>query len=157
MMKYVHEQRAARTLSIVVGAFILCWMPFFIFSPLIALCQTVSPKIKKQKHIKDNKNKWLMEIILQCVSNQEQVFSFITWAGHLNSMLNPLIYSRFSRDFRRAFKQILTCQRERPMKKAIKTPLNIVFAQLVSITQFWEQPPNGECQTSTGGASSIVD
>lgn len=71
-------------------------------------------------------------------------------------MLNPLIYSRFSRDFRRAFKQILTCQRERPMKKAIKTPLNIVFAQLVSITQFWEQPP-GEFQTSTAGASSVVE
>uniref|UniRef100_A0AC34QGS1 G-protein coupled receptors family 1 profile domain-containing protein n=1 Tax=Panagrolaimus sp. JU765 TaxID=591449 RepID=A0AC34QGS1_9BILA len=129
MMKYVHEQRAARTLSIVVGAFILCWMPFFIFSPLIALCNT-------------------------CVSNQEAVFSFITWAGHINSMLNPLIYSRFSRDFRRAFKQILTCQRERPMKKAIKTPLNIVFAQLVSITQFWEQPPG---ETSTAAASSIAE
>uniref|UniRef100_A0AC34FKN8 G-protein coupled receptors family 1 profile domain-containing protein n=1 Tax=Panagrolaimus sp. ES5 TaxID=591445 RepID=A0AC34FKN8_9BILA len=132
MMKYVHEQRAARTLSIVVGAFILCWMPFFIFSPLLALCST-------------------------CVGNQEQLFSFITWAGHLNSMLNPLIYSRFSRDFRRAFKQILTCQRERPMKKAIKTPLNIVFAQLVSITTLWEQPQNGDCQTSTGAASSILD
>jgi hypothetical protein len=35
-------------------------------------------------------------------------------------MLNPLIYSRFSRDFRKAFKQILTCERERPTKKAIK-------------------------------------
>uniref|UniRef100_A0A7E4V8R7 G_PROTEIN_RECEP_F1_2 domain-containing protein n=1 Tax=Panagrellus redivivus TaxID=6233 RepID=A0A7E4V8R7_PANRE len=128
MMKYVHEQRAARTLSIVVGAFILCWMPFFIFSPLIAICKT-------------------------CVGNQDQVFSFITWAGHLNSMLNPLIYSRFSRDFRRAFKQILTCQRERPMKKAIKTPLNIVFAQLVSITQFWEQPQASECQVDTAPAS----
>uniref|UniRef100_A0A915ADP0 G-protein coupled receptors family 1 profile domain-containing protein n=1 Tax=Parascaris univalens TaxID=6257 RepID=A0A915ADP0_PARUN len=35
MMKYVHEQRAARTLSIVVGVFIVCWMPFFIFSPIM--------------------------------------------------------------------------------------------------------------------------
>ncbi|TMS36596.1 hypothetical protein L596_003727 [Steinernema carpocapsae] len=125
MMKYVHEQRAARTLSIVVGAFILCWMPFFIFSPIMALCHS-------------------------CVANQEAVFSIITWAGHLNSMLNPLIYSRFSRDFRRAFKQILTCQRERPMKKAIKTPLSLVFAQLVSITQFWDQ-------NQPGSLSTIVD
>ncbi|CAD5215206.1 unnamed protein product [Bursaphelenchus okinawaensis] len=116
MMKYVHEQRAARTLSIIVGAFILCWLPFFIVSPFIAVCPS-------------------------CVGNHELIFSLITWAGHINSMLNPLIYSRFSRDFRKAFKQILTCQREKPTRKAIKTPLNIVFAQLVSITQLWEQPP----------------
>jgi len=105
MMKYVHEQRAARTLSIIVGAFIICWLPFFIVSPFMAICA-------------------------QCVKNQDAVFAAITWAGHLNSMLNPLIYSRFSRDFRKA-------------RKAIKTPLNIVFAQLVSITQLWE-PPEGQ-------------
>ncbi|KAI6240980.1 G-PROTEIN-RECEP-F1-2 domain-containing protein [Aphelenchoides fujianensis] len=96
MMKYVHEQRAARTLSII------------------------------------------------CVGNQELVFSIITWVGHLNSMWNPLIYSRFSRDFRKAFTSILTCQRSKPTQKAIKTPLNIVFAQLVSITQLGQQPPPHE-------------
>ncbi|KAI6235488.1 G-PROTEIN-RECEP-F1-2 domain-containing protein [Aphelenchoides besseyi] len=115
MMRYVHEQRAARTLSIIVGAFILCWLPFFIVSPIMAVCSN-------------------------CVGNQELVFSVITWVGHINSLINPLIYSRFSRDFRKAFKQILTCQREKPTRKAIKTPLNIVFAQLVSITQMFEQP-----------------
>lgn len=41
MMKYVHEQRAARTLSIVVGAFILCWTPFFVFTPLTAFSNMV--------------------------------------------------------------------------------------------------------------------
>jgi hypothetical protein len=61
MMKYVHEQRAARTLSIIVGAFIICWLPFFVVSPIMVICSN-------------------------CVGNQEVVFSIITWVGHLNSM-----------------------------------------------------------------------
>uniref|UniRef100_A0A0K0E4K4 G_PROTEIN_RECEP_F1_2 domain-containing protein n=1 Tax=Strongyloides stercoralis TaxID=6248 RepID=A0A0K0E4K4_STRER len=109
MVKYVHEQRAARTLSIVVGVFILCWLPFFILSPILSLCQ-------------------------DCVSDKRLIFSIFTWAGHLNSMLNPLIYSRFSRDFRKAFKQILICQKEKPPKSVIKSPLTIMFAQLVTVS-----------------------
>ncbi|KAK5983006.1 Dopamine receptor 4, partial [Trichostrongylus colubriformis] len=115
MVKYVHEQRAARTLSIVVGAFIICWTPFFVFSPLTVLCDT-------------------------CFVYKDTIFTIVTWAGHLNSMLNPLIYSRFSRDFRRAFKQILTCQREQKVKTAFKTPLSLVFTQLISVTQMWDPP-----------------
>lgn len=114
MVKYVHEQRAARTLSIVVGAFILCWTPFFVFSPLAVFCNS-------------------------CFVDKETIFTIVTWAGHLNSMLNPFIYSRFSRDFRRAFKQILTCQREQKTKTAFKTPLSLVFTQLISVTQMWDQ------------------
>ncbi|CEF60245.1 Dopamine receptor 2 [Strongyloides ratti] len=109
MVKYVHEQRAARTLSIVVGVFILCWLPFFILSPILSICQ-------------------------DCVSDKRLIFSIFTWAGHLNSMLNPLIYSRFSRDFRKAFKQILICQKEKPPRSVIKSPLTIMFAKLVTVS-----------------------
>uniref|UniRef100_A0A914S157 G-protein coupled receptors family 1 profile domain-containing protein n=1 Tax=Parascaris equorum TaxID=6256 RepID=A0A914S157_PAREQ len=129
MMKYVHEQRAARTLSIVVGVFIVCWMPFFIFSPIMTLCETTHILHDPHMRVLCKMN---IEHTFQCISSHELVFSIITWAGHLNSMLNPFIYSRFSREFRRAFKQILTCERERRIKTAIRTPLGIVFAQLVS-------------------------
>ncbi|KHJ93646.1 7 transmembrane receptor [Oesophagostomum dentatum] len=121
MVKYVHEQRAARTLSIVVGAFIICWTPFFVFTPLTVICDT-------------------------CFVDKERIFTIVTWAGYLNSMLNPLIYSRFSRDFRRAFKQILTCQRERKVKTAFKTPLSLVFTQLISVTQMWDQTQNTQVE-----------
>ncbi|CAJ0609148.1 unnamed protein product [Cylicocyclus nassatus] len=121
MVKYVHEQRAARTLSIVVGAFIICWTPFFVFTPLTVICKS-------------------------CFADKDRIFTIVTWAGYLNSMLNPLIYSRFSRDFRRAFKQILTCQRERKVKTAFKTPLALVFTQLISVTQMWEQPQNTQIE-----------
>ncbi|KAL3116786.1 hypothetical protein niasHT_004287 [Heterodera trifolii] len=50
----------------------------FLFTPLIALCGNE-----------------------QCFADIETVFSIFTLAGHLNSMLNPLMYSRFSRDFRK--------------------------------------------------------
>ncbi|PIO58501.1 hypothetical protein TELCIR_20063, partial [Teladorsagia circumcincta] len=70
--------------------------------------------------------------ISSCFDYKDTIFTIVTWAGHLNSMLNPLIYSRFSRDFRRAFKQILTCQREQKVKTAFKTPLSLVFTQLIS-------------------------
>lgn len=65
-------------------------------------------------------------------------------------MLNPLIYSRFSRDFQKAFKQILTCEQERSTKKAIKTPLNLVLAQLASITtQYPNTLPHSTPQTQS--------
>ncbi|KAL3072184.1 hypothetical protein niasHT_034778 [Heterodera trifolii] len=50
----------------------------FLFTPLIPLCGNE-----------------------QCFADIETVFSIFTLAGHLNSMLNPLMYSRFSRDFRK--------------------------------------------------------
>ena len=35
------------------------------------------------------------------------LMSVFTWLGYLNSAVNPIIYGLFSRDFRRAFKQIV--------------------------------------------------
>lgn len=37
----------------------------------------------------------------------EQVATIVFWIGYFNSMLNPLIYAYFNRDFREAFRNTL--------------------------------------------------
>ena len=76
------ERKAARTLAIITGAFLLCWLPFFIMAlagPFIRSSVDIPP-------IVDSLNLWL---------------------GYLNSLLNPIIYTIFSPEFRNAFRKIL--------------------------------------------------
>ncbi|XP_054747277.1 dopamine receptor 2 [Anastrepha obliqua] len=78
------ENKTTQTLSIVVGGFIACWLPFFIYyliTPFLAEHQ-VSRTLAKG----------------------------LTWLGWFNSAINPFIYAFYSVDFRAAFWR-LTCKR----------------------------------------------
>lgn len=75
------ERRAARTLGIIMGVFVVCWLPFFVLYLVIPFCASC------------------------CLSNK--FINFVTWLGYINSALNPLIYTIFNMDFRRAFKKLL--------------------------------------------------
>ena len=75
------ERKAAKTLAIVTGAFIACWLPFFILALFMA--------IFKSWHFNPH------------------LVSFFLWLGYFNSTLNPIIYTIFSPEFRVAFKRIL--------------------------------------------------
>lgn len=75
------ERKAAKTLAIITGAFVVCWLPFFIMALLLPLCETC--------HIND------------------KIAAFFLWLGYFNSTLNPVIYTIFSPEFRQAFKRIL--------------------------------------------------
>lgn len=91
--KFKREAKAAKTLSIIVGAFIICWFPFFTIYLVGAFCHT-------------------------CVS--DIVFAVFFWLGYCNSALNPCIYALFARDFRSAFSRLLLCKRRKRFTQAAR-------------------------------------
>ncbi|XP_056628520.1 alpha-2B adrenergic receptor [Triplophysa dalaica] len=76
------EKRFTFVLAVVIGVFVICWFPFFFSYSLQAVCP-------------------------ETCTLPEPLFKFFFWIGYCNSCLNPVIYTIFNKDFRRAFKKIL--------------------------------------------------
>lgn len=79
------ETKTAQTLSIVVGGFIVCWLPFFVFYILTPFLPG------------------------NVVDGSNVIMAYLTWLGWINSAINPFIYAFYSADFRIAFWR-LTCK-----------------------------------------------
>uniref|UniRef100_A0A8C4NKA0 G-protein coupled receptors family 1 profile domain-containing protein n=1 Tax=Eptatretus burgeri TaxID=7764 RepID=A0A8C4NKA0_EPTBU len=73
------ENRALKTLLLIMGAFVLFWLPYFIAFAVQIICYTCFP---------------------------DSVYTYTLWLGYSNSTINPLLYSR-SPDFRDAYKRLL--------------------------------------------------
>lgn len=76
------EKRFTFVLAVVMGVFVICWFPFFLSYSLQAVCP-------------------------ETCSIPNPLFKFFFWIGYCNSCLNPVIYTIFNNDFRKAFKRIL--------------------------------------------------
>ncbi|XP_047660441.1 alpha-1A adrenergic receptor [Tachysurus fulvidraco] len=81
LLSFSKEMKAAKTLGIVVGCFILCWLPFFLVLPLSSIFPSHRPS--------------------------DTVFKITFWLGYFNSCLNPIIYPCFSQEFKKAFQNVL--------------------------------------------------
>lgn len=82
--KMKREHKAAKTLGIIMGVFILCWLPFFSWYTPMNICGKVCDHIVPQ-----------------------EVVTILFWIGYFNSTLNPIIYAYFNHEFRDAFKKTL--------------------------------------------------
>ena len=78
--EHANEMKAAKTILVVIGAFVICWLPFFV----IVVGHANNPKF----------------------SYPIEVYNMFKWMEYLNSCLNPVIYTCMNRTYRRAFKRL---------------------------------------------------
>lgn len=76
------ERKASTTLGIIMSAFIVCWLPFFVLA-------LVRPFLNDSNAI------------------PAALSSLFLWLGYCNSLFNPIIYATLNRDFRKPFREIL--------------------------------------------------
>lgn len=70
-------------MGLIIGAFVICWLPFFVKEVIVNMCGSCSTSV--------------------------EMADFLTWLGYINSLINPLIYTIFNEDFKKAFQRLVRC------------------------------------------------
>ena len=79
------EIKAAKQLGVIMGAFTICFFPYFVLFMVVAFCENCVPV---------------------------DLMTAMTWVGYLNSTLNPILYPLCNLHFRRKFKRMLRLEKE---------------------------------------------
>lgn len=74
------ERKAAKQLGVIMAAFMLCWIPYFVL---------------------------FMVITFQDRERLSELHMFTIWLGYINSTLNPFLYPLCNHNFKKTFKKIL--------------------------------------------------
>jgi len=75
------DVKAAKQLGVIMGAFCVCFLPYFVCFVVVAVCH-------------------------QCVD--DQLMTTVTWIGYVNSTLNPFLYPLCNRQFRISFRRMFS-------------------------------------------------
>ena len=70
-----YTTKATVTLGVIVGAYVFTWTPFLVVNITDSFCRCIPPKL----------------------------FIGFVWLGYCNSLINPIIYPLFMRDFRKVY------------------------------------------------------
>lgn len=81
----LREHKATVTLAAVIGAFVVCWLPYFILFTVLGVKGHPDPSIEPE-------------------------YPIVLWLGYVNSALNPILYGALNRDFRSAYTYLLRCR-----------------------------------------------
>ncbi|KAM4621364.1 D(1) dopamine receptor-like [Polymixia lowei] len=100
-MTFKRETKVLKTLSVIMGVFVCCWLPFFVLNCMVPFCERSSGGGA-----------------FPCIS--PTTFDVFVWFGWANSSLNPIIYA-FNADFRKAFSILLGCHRLYPVGHGVET------------------------------------
>ncbi|KAJ7390339.1 Beta-2 adrenergic receptor [Desmophyllum pertusum] len=79
------EYKTAKSLGVVTGAFVACWLPFFLTSLSFQYCESCQSDIM----------------------NIPAITSAVKWLHYLNSCLNPIIYAFLNPTFKIAFRNLI--------------------------------------------------
>ena len=80
------ERRLALIMCVLIGVFVLCYLPFW----SIYICLSFFPT---------------------CTPPSPLAMSLVQWLALANSLLNPIVYTGFNADFRNGFWKTVTCKK----------------------------------------------